>query len=160
MKRIETEETTEALKPLFGTDAEPPFYDPNDLHVHNWYYGKLGIEEDPRIPTFSKNKMSVKNCVYCKVCHKIKLDFQSSVSLNKDIVKDLLYDVFESKFINDYIPNINDKIEMKIHECKNEEREFHVDIQDNLFMKPDLIKNNYVVIKTSSDSHSPHMHSA
>lgn len=151
MKRI-IEESNEhpILKPVFGTVAEGPFYDPNDLHVHNWYFGKLGIEEDPKNPTFSKNKMSVKSCVYCKVCHKIRLDFQSSVSSNKDIVQDTLYDVFKSKFVDDYTPSTTNKIEIKIHECKNEDKVYETNINDRLFIKTEKVFDNYVMVKDSN----------
>jgi hypothetical protein len=92
MKRIEENERdiVETLKPVFGTKANPPFYDPNDLHVHLWKKGKLGIEDNPKISTYSKNKVSIKNCVYCTICHLIKDNFQSTVCNNKDLVKDIL----------------------------------------------------------------------
>lgn len=150
MKRIIEDSTEyETLKPLFGSYAQAPFYDPNDLHVHNWFYGKLGIEEDPKIPTFSNNKMSVKNCVYCKVCHKIKLDFQSIVSSNKDIVSDLLYDVFEYKFTEDFIATTSDKIELKISIAPEKPEEKLVGnsvASENLFIKTNGIYDNYVKV--------------
>lgn len=148
MKRIIEDSTEyETLKPVFGTSAQAPFYDPNDLHVHNWFYGKLGIEEDPKIPTFSNNKMSVRNCVYCKVCHKIKLDFQSTVSSNKDIVSDLMYDIFDSKFTEDFVATTSDKIELKIDIVDyKEEPKGNFVASENLFMKTNGIYDNYVKV--------------
>lgn len=149
MKRIIEDSTEyETLKPVFGTSAQAPFYDPNDLHVHNWFYGKLGIEEDPKIPTFSNNKMSVRNCVYCKVCHKIKLDFQSTVSSNKDIVSDLMYDIFDSKFTEDFVVTTSDKIELKISDVSDSTRVNRENFvpSDNLFMKTNGIYDNYVKV--------------
>lgn len=149
MKRIIEESVEyETLKPVFGTRADAPFYDPNDLHVHNWYYGKLGIEEDPKVPTFSKSKMFLKNCTYCKVCHKIKLEFQSTVSNNKDIVSDTLYDVFDSKFTEDYIPSTNQLIEINIKQITDSDKHVKTgEISENLFIKTDGIYNDYVVVK-------------
>ena len=159
MKRIIEESESDnfkTLKPLFGTSAQAPFYDPNDLHNHIWHYGKLGIEEDPKSPEYSKSKMSVKNCTYCKVCHKIKLDFQSSVSSNKDIVNDLLYDVFDSKFKDDYVSEHNKKIELNVHECiKNSDSELNENeriVSQNLFMKPEVVSTNYVIVKDLNNS--------
>lgn len=75
MKRINTptpEESTASFKPIFGIPGgNPPFYDPNDIHEHIWKRGKLGIEEDPKSPTFSKEKINIRDCEYCKICHKI-----------------------------------------------------------------------------------------
>ncbi len=91
MRRIGTPDTTyESMKPLFGSKGHPPFYDPNDIHVHVWKKGKLGIEDDPKIPTFSKEKMCIKNCVYCKICHKIDNKFESNVKNNMVKVNDIV----------------------------------------------------------------------
>ncbi len=91
MRRIGTpDETYESLKPLFGTKGQPPFYDPNDIHTHVWKKGKLGIEDDPKIPTFSKEKMHIKNCIYCKICHKINNKFESSVVTDKLVLTDII----------------------------------------------------------------------
>jgi hypothetical protein len=91
MRRIETPDNSyESLKPLFGSKGHPPFYDPNDIHVHVWKKGKLGIEDDPKVATFSKEKMSIKNCVYCKICHKIDNKFESNVKYNTTYVNDIV----------------------------------------------------------------------
>jgi hypothetical protein len=97
MKRIyQTSETfkstpdTDSLKPLFGTKAEPPYYDPNDLHVHIWKNGKLGLEDNPKKSTYAKGKLVIKNCIYCRICHQEKDKFQSTEGLNKDVLKDVL----------------------------------------------------------------------
>jgi hypothetical protein len=91
MRRIETPDNSyESLKPLFGSKGHPPFYDPNDIHVHVWKKGKLGIEDNPKVSTFSKEKMSIKNCVYCKICHKIDNKFESNVKNNTTNVNDIV----------------------------------------------------------------------
>lgn len=70
MKAVKKEKKEyDALKPLFGTRGQPPFYDPNDLHVHVWHKGKLGIEDDPKSSIYSKVKLNIRDCVYCKICH-------------------------------------------------------------------------------------------
>jgi hypothetical protein len=155
MKRIipESEIVSESLKPVFNTSVsfdQAPFYDPNDLHVHNWTQGKLGLEEDPKVPTFSKNKLNVKNCVYCKLCHKIKLNFQGSVSSNRDCVKDALYDVFASKFEEAYEPETNTKrgeslIIIGEPESQVMKRDF---INEKLFTKIDKIEREYVIVNS------------
>jgi hypothetical protein len=82
MKRINN---NNSLKPLLGTCGEPPFYDPNDLHEHIWQNGKLTSEEDPKIQTYNTSKIKIQNCIYCKICHKVKYNFKSSIGDNKDI---------------------------------------------------------------------------
>lgn len=96
MKRISQGSSTslndpnfQSLKPLFGTKGNPPYYDPNDLHVHVWKRGKLGIEDDPKVPTYAKGKLVIKDCVYCKICHTIKNSFQNTVT--KDVVDDIIH---------------------------------------------------------------------
>lgn len=104
MKRVAKEENTQdAVKPLIGTKGKAPFYDPNDLHVHVWFVGKLGSEEDPKIPVYNTSKINIKNCVYCKVCHKIKDTFQSTVGDNKDIVVNELKSTLIPKKNKNYI---------------------------------------------------------
>jgi hypothetical protein len=95
MKRISTpapDENFNSLKPLIGTSGNPPFYDPNDVHVHIWKKGKLGVEDDPKIPTYSKEKINIRTCEYCKICHKIGKKFISSSNLSKsnEILKDYI----------------------------------------------------------------------
>jgi hypothetical protein len=91
MKRIISNITdNESTKPVFGSKGNPPFYDPNDLHAHVWKKGKLAIEENPKVPTYSKSKLSIRSCVYCKICHTIKDSFQSCIGDNKDIVEDII----------------------------------------------------------------------
>jgi hypothetical protein len=93
-----SDSTQEPLKPLFGSKGAPPYYDPNDLHVHVWKRGKLGIEDNPKIPTYAKGKLSVKSCIYCKLCHMIKDPFQSSIGSNRDFVEDIIL----IKNVNEY----------------------------------------------------------
>ena len=92
MKRITVpeEETFDSLKPLFGSKGKPPYYDPNDLHTHIWKRGKLGIEDNPKVPTYSKSKLVIRDCTYCKICHMIRDPFQSTVGNNRDIVDDII----------------------------------------------------------------------
>jgi hypothetical protein len=97
MKRITQGSSTslnetafESLKPLYGTRGNPPYYDPNDLHAHVWKKGKLGLEDNPKVPTYAKGKLNIKDCVYCKVCHLIQDSFQSTVGQNRDIVTDII----------------------------------------------------------------------
>ena len=85
-----SDSTQEPLKPLFGSKGDPPYYDPNDLHVHVWKKGKLGIEDNPKIPTYAKGKLSIRSCIYCKLCHMIKDPFQSNIGSNRDIVEDII----------------------------------------------------------------------
>jgi hypothetical protein len=90
MKRINTPDNSfDSLKPLFGTKGHPPFYDPNDIHTHVWKKGKLGIEDDPKIPIYSKEKMCIKNCTYCKICHKKNNYFESNIK-NNNIESDII----------------------------------------------------------------------
>lgn len=66
------------MKPVFGKAPQAgqapsaPFYDPNDLHVHMWVRGLLAREENPKVPEYSTALVSVRECEYCRVCHKIK----------------------------------------------------------------------------------------
>ncbi len=96
MKAVRKEKREyDALKPTFGSRGQPPFYDPNDLHAHVWHKGKLGTEDDPKSPIYNKDKLSIRDCVYCKICHKIQDNFQSTVGDNKDIVENTLESVLE-----------------------------------------------------------------
>jgi len=65
MKRIKESSSNDlkssvfdSLKPLYGSKANGPFFDPNDLHAHVWKKGKLGVEDNPKIPTYSPCLMS------------------------------------------------------------------------------------------------------
>lgn len=92
----------ESLKPLYGSKGNAPYYDPNDLHVHIWKKGKLGLEDNPKIPTYAKGKLVIKDCVYCKVCHMMQDSFQSSIGQNRDIVTDIIRINDESIGTNGY----------------------------------------------------------
>lgn len=78
------------LKPLIGTKAEPPFYDPNNIHCHIWKKGKLAIEDNPNIPTYAKDKINIKTCIYCKICHKVKDGYKCNVYKQKDVIQDII----------------------------------------------------------------------
>ncbi len=93
MKRLEIPEEREVFsklvhKPLFDNfrnyQVPSPFYDPNNLHVHLWKVGKLGVEEDPKNPEYSKEKINIKNCTYCTICHMIKNKYNSNISGNRN----------------------------------------------------------------------------
>ncbi len=86
MKKI----TNNQEKPIYSYNSldSPPFYDPNDLHVHIWIKGNLLKNEDPKSPYYSNELLSTIECVYCKICHQIKNQFINKMSNNVDIVKD------------------------------------------------------------------------
>lgn len=93
MKRISTpapDENFNSLKPLIGTSGNPPFYDPNDVHIHVWKKGILGVEDDPKIPTYSREKVNIRTCEYCKICHKISKKFISNINKKNEILKDFI----------------------------------------------------------------------
>lgn len=151
MKRVENnkrEVEYDSLKPLFGSGGQPPFYDPNDLHAHIWHNGKLAIEDNPKIPTYSKSKINIRSCIYCKICHKVKDSFQSTVGKNKDIVQNNLpiileehektsYEFIEKEYINEF------SIELVKSEKNKETKK---QLNERLFLKPEGIFNNYVEI--------------
>lgn len=151
MKRILTDNKSfDALKPLFGSKGQPPYFDPNDLHSHVWKRGKLGIEDDPKNPTYSKSKINIRECEYCKICHTIKDSFQSTVGKNRDFVQDTL----ESPTIiiqkDQYTLNKQEiaPIELQISEIKSiESQPIEVQTNEKLFLKPEGIFDNYVKIE-------------
>lgn len=154
MKRITQGSTTslndpafESFKPLYGTKGNPPFYDPNDLHSHVWKKGKLGIEENPKIPTFTKGKLNIKDCIYCKICHITKDSFQSSVGNNRDIVDDIIQ-IKQPDSKSEYIiiePNIiNDNINIQI--LSKQEIIIPKNINQKLFHNQEGIFNNYIEV--------------
>jgi hypothetical protein len=141
MKRITQGSSTslnetafESLKPLYGTRGNPPYYDPNDLHAHVWKKGKLGLEDNPKVPTYAKGKLNIRDCVYCKVCHMIQDSFQSTVGQNRDIVTDIIKvsgmregcgnesykiiepDVGECKFVLECAPKLQKKVPKEINQ--------------------------------------------
>lgn len=152
MKKIEVQKT----KPLYPSNGTPPFYDPNDLHTHIWKIGKLGIEDNPKIPTYADGKIDIKDCVYCKICHTIKDTFQSTVGTDIDTVTDIIK-VIDNK--NDNNNNIEETI---FSDTINMPVEFVVNIvtpvdttkqtklnYEHLFHKPEGIFDNYLTIEPS-----------
>jgi hypothetical protein len=138
----------ESLKPLYGTKGNPPYYDPNDLHVHIWKKGKLGLEDNPKIPTYAKGKLAVKDCVYCKVCHIIKDAFQSTVSSNRDIVDDIIMPSVHNPLSDYKIIEPNEPI------CPIEIKKVHKkiyavpkNINQQLFHKQEGIFDEYVEVE-------------
>ena len=151
MKRVETKDSIcDSLKPLFGSRGQPPFYDPNDLHSHVWHKGKLGIEDDPKVPTYSKSKINIRDCVYCKVCHTIKDSFQSTVGKNRDVVEDDFETVlkFTPKETYDFISvENNEEVKMVPLEIEKTEEEVKTKpVNERLFLNTEGIFNNYVEV--------------
>ena len=144
------EKEYDALKPSFGSRGQPPFYDPNDLHVHVWKKGKLGNEDDPKSPTYSKAKLNIRDCVYCKICHKIRGKFQSTVGDNKDIVENMMEPVIQSRPALNYEVIKPDLVEEEVPlteevKCKNKEvRKYKVN--ERLFLESEGVFNNYVKV--------------
>lgn len=142
------------LKPLYGTEGSPPFYDPNDLHVHTWKRGILGLGDDPKVPTYANGKLTIKECVYCKICHLVKDQFKSTVGSNIDSVNDII--LLEQPTVDDYLPvNINNlennKETLIVHRALFEvppKRSYEfINPTSNLFRKSEGIFNNYVMVR-------------
>lgn len=154
MKRIKENSSTnlndasfEALKPLFGTKGNPPYYDPNDLHEHIWKKGKLGIEDNPKIPTYSKAKMAIRECVYCKICHKIKDSFQSTICDNKDIINDMILYTQTNKPSLPFLKSEYKQVEIKVTEVKVDDNyDNNIEVSKKIFHKPEGIFDNYITI--------------
>jgi len=147
MKRIiieEKEHQEVSLKPLFQSGGQPPFYDPNDLHSHIWKKGKLANEDNPKNPEYSKEKMNIKDCVYCIVCHKIKDTFQSSVSSSKDSDNCLF---IKKKITNNCYQTISSNTTLRETVVKeivnNKATEVNIKGYRNLFHEPEGIFENY-----------------
>ena len=150
MKRITSEITFDSLKPLFGSKGNPPYYDPNDIHDHIWKKGKLGIEDNPKIAFYSRDKLNIRDCTYCKICHTIKDKFQSTVGSNKDTIEDIIEYGEIEQF--SYVPEIINYQEIKITITKDvtESVKLHTSILNKkLFHNPEGIFDNYVIIEDS-----------
>lgn len=157
MKRINqgssaslNEPTFESLKPLYGSKGgNPPYYDPNDLHVHIWKKGKLGIEDNPKIKTYAKGKLCIKDCVYCKVCHIIKDSFQSSVSNNKDTINDIIVEplhIVNSEYLIIKPTEVKEPFEIKKVDKVESKLPEENAINQKLFHKKEGIFDDYVEI--------------
>ncbi len=122
-----------ATKPLIDTKGNAPFYDPDDIHVHIWKYGKISSEEDPKKINISSNKLFIKECFYCKICHTIQNKFESNVfSLrsNSTITNNDNY-IIDNKHTDEEI----------IIEDVKEKEEYKIDLShDKIFHKDN---NNY-----------------
>ena len=147
MKSIAIETNFNSLKPIFGSGGSPPFYDPNDIHEHIWKKGKLGIEDDPKRATFSKEKMSIRDCTYCKICHKIKNE-QKLVLNSKNTVDDILFINKQNTTVS-YKPIINYVVNTILLEKINKDKEEAVNVSVNkiLFHEQEGIFDNYVIIE-------------
>jgi len=155
MKRITQGSSTslnetafESLKPVFGSKGNPPYYDPNDLHSHVWKKGKLGIEDNPKNPTYAKGKLIIRDCVYCKICHTIKDSFQSTVGSNRDVVTDIIC-IIESSQISDYkiIEPIIEKQVFELKKATSIERNQPKVVNQTLFHQKEGIFDDYVVVE-------------
>jgi hypothetical protein len=159
MKRIKESESSEnfvSLKPLFGSKGNPPYYDPNDLHVHVWKRGKLPVEDDPKVKTYSKSKLTIKDCVYCKICHIVKDSFQSTVSENRDIVTDILCFPIDKSYseytIMENVPN-KEKIVVDIKSIPENKPICMIGPNNRkLFHSEEGIFDNYVTIEIEQKS--------
>jgi hypothetical protein len=62
-----------------------PYYDPQELHVHQWYYGKIPCAEDHKNQFFVHQKLRKEyNGSYCKICHKTR---PTELYIQKDVIK-------------------------------------------------------------------------
>jgi hypothetical protein len=174
-----------SLKPVFNLNnrSNPPYYDPIDLHIHNFKDGKLGLVENPKVPTFNNGKINIKNCTYCKVCHITKDPFQSTVCNNKDIITDILYNPYvndpcvqsyqnsDSSSMNIDLSSMNinssSGISVIVSEYNPKTVIDNIDSSsmilkiinnDRLFMAIKGIKDTETYFKISSDDHNHHMH--
>lgn len=149
----------ESLKPLYGTRGNPPYYDPNDLHSHTWKKGKLGIEDNPKISTYAKGKLIIKDCVYCKICHIIKDSFQSTVGENRDIVTDLINVISHGEESENgncgggvsyiIIEPVEEKYSAEIKGVNTREKYRPEKINSRLFHTLEGIFNDYIEIETN-----------
>lgn len=165
MKRITQGSSTslnetafESLKPLYGSRGNPPYYDPNDLHTHVWKKGKLGIEDNPKVRTYAKGKLNIRDCVYCKVCHTVKDSFQSTVSCNKDLVDDILIIINEGCGSDYTVSSVGkEPIEEKQSITLETPPKIEAKVPKNLeqfkqlFHKQEGIFNNYVEVEEIED---------
>ena len=139
----------ESLKPLYGTKGNPPYYDPNDLHVHVWKKGKLGLEDNPKIRTYAKGKLTVKDCVYCKICHLVKDAFQSKVSCNVDIVDDIIMSPMITT-VSDYriIENSDQRQPFQITSAPPRQTVVIKEVDTKIFHPQEGIFDDYVEVTT------------
>jgi len=161
MKAIRTkapQREYDALKPVFGSRGQPPFYDPNDLHVHVWHKGKLGNEDNPKSPIYNKAKLNIRDCVYCKICHKIKENFQSTVGENRDVVENMLEPVVKQKESEDYQcivpkPNVEDLPSLEEVPLTPSPTPSNKELNQRLFLNPEGVFDDYVkVLKEPKES--------
>jgi hypothetical protein len=146
----------ESLKPLYGSRGNPPYYDPNDLHAHIWKKGKLGIEDNPKVPTYAKGKLGIKDCIYCKICHLVKDPFQSTVSSNRDIVNDIIQVAGHTEGKNSYkiIEPVQVVCPFVIKEKSRNSLNIPKKINQKLFHKQEGVFENYVEVDYSDKIHS------
>ena len=96
------------LKPTYGSinAIEGPYYDPYDIHIHQWVKGPLRFLQNHREPvmnnTFPDESGNIKE--YCSICHEINLSKEYVKSLRKMKTKDT-YDVNNNIILNNIVMN-------------------------------------------------------
>lgn len=163
MKRINNESSLdlnnanfESLKPLYGSNGNSPYYDPNDLHSHVWKKGNLGIEDNPKISTYAKGKLNIKKCTYCKICHMVKDSFQSTIGSNRDIITDtVIIAGNEEKNEEEKKERVTEEKEEKVITVQRDSTAYERKIVEisksnqKLFCKEKGIFDNYLTIEKS-----------
>jgi hypothetical protein len=101
------EHRAKQLKPVYGAinALEGPYYDPYDIHIHQWINGPLKFPQNHREPVYDNiypdESGSLKE--YCSICHEINCVPERS--LKHDIRTDS-YDISQNVILN-YIDNKN-----------------------------------------------------
>ena len=139
----------ESLKPLYGTKGNPPYYGPNDLHAHIWKKGKLGLEDNPKVPTYAKGKLVIRDCIYCKICHMVQDSFQSTVGQNRDIVTDLIKVTGRGPTIDTSYKIIEpgeNVCKFELNDIPEHKQKFPKEINQKLFHKQEGVFGEYVEV--------------
>lgn len=81
MRRTLIEEPISHQKPIYGMInlKEGPYYDPYDIHIHNWIRGSLKYPQNHREPLYDRTTVNIKSNdliekEYCSVCHELNPD--------------------------------------------------------------------------------------
>ncbi len=74
-----------STKPIYSNinAKEGPYYDPYDIHIHNWTVGILRFPQDHREPSYDNTESMNSNVsrMYCTVCHELNYE-----DLNKTVL--------------------------------------------------------------------------
>ena len=86
MKRIEQplSKPQKQLKTLYQERSETdqgPFYDPMDIHVHQYITNYINTTQDHK-DIYLRPSSDLKVKTYCKLCHEMKPDFELSTTKN------------------------------------------------------------------------------